>query len=652
MLPHSSPVAAVLALARQCQSAGQLAEAGGLYRQLLAREPDCGDALAGLGQVAYQGGDLEQARDCFQRVLRLCPADATTHFRLGNVYQLQGYLTAAVGSYRQAIRHQPAYAEAWCNLGRALALQGQLEAARVHLQQAVRLQPEGFEALCNLAHVYQAQSQLEAAREAYERALQLQPECGIVRRQLGMLLQTLGQLEAAAAQLEIAIQQCPTDTEAYYALGTVRQQQDELDAAILAYQAVLRLHPQHALAHYNLGVAYQAQHRLDEAYPHYQAALRLQPNAIDPLCNLAALAHEQGDFDAALAWCQAAIQQQADYPLAQWNRAIVWLSQGNLAQGWPAYEWRWAALQRAPRMLPMPQWDGTSLQGRTILVWAEQGVGDEVLFASCVPALLAHAAHVICQCDPRLAPLFARSFPTATIVATTRTAPLPLARLPACDVHCPLGSLPGMLRSTLGHFPLQVGYLQADPHRQALWQARLAALGPGLKVGLAWRSRRDRKQALHAYTTLADWQAVFGVPGLQWVNLQYDGAAAELASVEARWGVRVHTWADLDVEQDLDEVAALMLGLDIVLAPDTAVAQLGGAVGVPVWRLTVLGGEETRLGTDILPWFPTVRLYMQPRPGDWRSVLERLGHDLSVLSHSDTAPRDSLAAITLERAQT
>jgi hypothetical protein len=276
--------------------------------------------------------------------------------------------------------------------------------------------------------------------------------------------------------------------------------------------------------------------QLDAAAWHYREALRWQADLLDASCNLAAVLHEQGHHEAALASCQTAQHYQPNYALAHWNRAIIWLSQGRLRHGWPAYDWRWAALNRAPRTLPYPRWDGGPLQQRTILVWPEQGVGDELLFASCVPDLLPTAAHVILECDPRLAPLFSRSFPTVTVCGRPRQAWPQAADGPrrASDVHGAAGGLPGHCRPHLGHFPGPPGYLQVSPACQAQWRTCLAALGAGLKIGLAWRSRQGRRQAAPAYAALAAWEPVLRVGGAHWVNLQYDGVVPELAWIEAQ----------------------------------------------------------------------------------------------------------------------
>ena len=606
-------------LAQALASQGRLTEAADLHNSL--------------GGLYLEGGQLPEAIACFQRALRLQPRHAMAHSNLGQALRRQGDLATAQAHQQIAVQLRPDLAAAHLNLGGVLQARGKLAEARVAYQTAIRLAPESVTAHVHLGKVLQRQGDVEAAGLAYQTALRLQADCVEAHRRLGIIRQAQGRYEEAKAALHTAVRLCPEDAEAHYYLGMVAQQQDDLAGAVAAYQAALHYQPAHALAHYNLGVAYQQLHQLDAASWHYREALRWRADLLDASCNLAAVLHEQGHLEEALASCQTALQHQPDYPLAHWNRAIIWLSQGRLRQGWAAYAWRWVALNRPPRPLPYPRWGGEPLQHRTILVWPEQGVGDELLFASCLPNLLSRADHVILECDPRLAPLFSRSFPTVTVCGRPRQARAQAADGPrrAIDVHCPAGDLPGHWRPHLGHFPRRQGYLQVAPERQAQWRIRLAALGPGLKIGLAWRSRQGRRQAAQAYAALAAWEPVLRVAGVHWVNLQYDGAAAELAWVEAQWGVKVWQWEALDVEQDLDGVAALMTVLDIVIAPDTAVAQLGGAVGAPVWRLTMFGEDEMGLGTGVSPWWPTLRVYRQARPGEWGQVMARLATDIRQL---------------------
>ena len=440
--------------------------------------------------------------------------------------------------------------------------------------------------------------------------------------------QQAGDVEQAERLYRTALRWHLSCPEAHHNLGVVCQAQGRLQEAIAAYQESLRLQPDYAEAHYNLGVAWQAQVHLDAAVVEYHTALCLKPDFVEAQHNLGMVRQEQGHLSAALAAYEAVLHYVPDDPEAQWNRALVWLAQGNLAQGWPAYEWRWRTSQ-APQRFPFPLWDGTPLAGRTLIITAEQGMGDELLFASCLPDLRTQDGHIVIACDTRLAPLFARSFPTATVYGVDRHAMAAwVPPVPSIDVYLPMGSLPLYLRPTLAHFPVPAGYLVPHPTRWQHAQQRLAALGPGLTIGIAWRSLKTRQQPAH-YPSLRHWRPLLTLPGVHFVNLQYDDAAAELRTVQQQWGVTIHTWDDLDLFHDLDGAAALLAAMDLVLGPETVITALAGSLGVPVWRLTVAGGSWTSLGTDGCPWFPSMRVVCPQQRGQWDDVLSRVARDIA-----------------------
>ncbi|MGE3536951.1 MAG: tetratricopeptide repeat protein [Candidatus Tectimicrobiota bacterium] len=505
---------------------------------------------------------------------------------------------------------------------------GQWSRAEHLCRQLLVRAPRTVEALQLLGMLAHTQGRHALALVYLKHALALQPACGALHRCLGMVYCALDRLAEAEQHYQWAQRADPTDAEIANNLGVVRHLQGELDGAVEAYRAALQYRPTFAEAARNLGTALQAQGHLAQASAAYRTALALQPDFASAHNNLAGVLQEQGQPEAALAHYEAAIRLEPQSPRAQWNRALLWLAQGNLQQGWPAYEWRWQGLQPL-RTWPVPRWDGTPLGQRTLLVWAEQGLGDEILFASCFPSLLAQGGHCVLECEPRLAPLFARSFPSATVVGSRRDACHWLQGVPAPDVQIPAGSLPGYLRPDLESFPTQAGFLRPDPAYVQQYQQRLQALGPGLKVGISWRSAVLTPQRSPYYTALEQWQSILSTPGVHFVNLQYGQCAAELHMAQTHWGVTLHTWDDLDLSHDLDQLAGLMSALDLVLAPDNAVTALAGSVGQTVWRLTVAGGAWDRLGTTHSPWFPSLRAVMQQHWGVWDDVLDRIASALA-----------------------
>lgn len=541
-------------------------------------------------------------------------------------YHQQGDLQQAAPLYHAVLQHDPRHVEALLGLGVLAGRTGDYGRAATLLRQAIALQQHAPLSHYNLGFVLMRQGDLVGAAAAYERALQLDPSFTEAYQNLGVVRQEQGLWEAAEAAYRTVLRLQPDYVAAYNNLGTVLKARGDLDAARAAYATAIRLRPDFAEAYNNMGLLWQEQHNLCAARTAYETAIRLKPQYAEAHHNLGAVFQELGDLDAALAAYETALHYDPHLARARWNRALVWLAQGNLVQGWPAYEWRLQTLPQ-PQGFPQPRWDGAALHGRTILVWAEQGVGDEILFASCVVDLVAQASHVVLACDPRLASLFGRTFPTATVCGTARDDLSWLAQAPPSDVYVPMGSLPLYLRPTLASFPAHRGYLVPDATLLGQYRQRLAALGTGLKVGIAWRSLAARRHD-PAYTTLTQWRALLAVPGVHFVNLQYDQAEAEVAAAEASLGVRIHGWDDLDLFNDFDGVAALIAALDLIIGPETTVTALAGALGRPVWRLTGAAGGWTSLGTHASPWFPSMRVWRQRQYGRWDEPLAQMAQKL------------------------
>jgi Flp pilus assembly protein TadD len=543
---------------------------------------------------AHQAGALPIAARLYQRLLEQQPQHAEAYHGLGVVASQSGQHAKAVALLRHAVALRPEVASLHHDLGTALLRQGEVNAAGESYRLALRLQPNNAEAHNSLGNVLHLQGHLAAARLQYQEAIRLQPDCLKAHNNLGLLLKQQGHLAAARAQFDRALQLAPQVAEMHHNLGLVCVAQEDLPAATAAFVAALRLRPRYAEAYNSLGSVLQAQGDLPGALSAYQKALALQP----------------------------------DYADAQWNLALARLPYGDLRQGWPAYEWRWRTIAE-PRAFPYPAWDGSTLTNATLLIHAEQGIGDELLFATCFPEVMAKARHVVIECAPRLASLLQRAYPPATVVAGRRLHDdlLWLQQLPSIDVQIATGSLPRYVRATLAQFPPRPGYLVPDAARQAVWRQRLTALGPGMLVGIAWRSRVARRGSSY-YTSLEQWGAVLQSPGIHWVNLQYDDSVPELNAAQQRWGITIHTWNDLDLFHDFEGVAALMSCLDLIIAPATTTAVLAASLGQPVWRLSTYNRDWEVLGTDVVPWFPSMRLYRPPQPGDWRQVLARVADDL------------------------
>jgi len=248
------------------------------------------------------------------------------------------------------------------------------------------------------------------------------------------------------------------------------------------------------------------------------------------------------------------------------------------------------------------------------------------------------------ECEPRLVALFARSFPALEVVPRT-TPPHPATA--QADLQIPAASAGRWLRASLDQFPRHHGYLRADPERVVHWRQRLHGLGPGLTVGICWRSGITAGMRALACTDLQQWGPILSVPGVHFINLQYDECRAELDQARTRFGVRIHDLSGIDLKQDLDDGAALTAALDLVVSANTAAATIAGALGKPVWVLTLTSAENWfTMGQNYIPWFPAARMYGRAWDHPWDEVLERLSLDLADLTSAGAASRDLAGALT------
>ncbi|WP_448205587.1 tetratricopeptide repeat protein [Azospirillum sp. sgz302134] len=625
-------IAATLGRAVADHQGGRLREAEQGYRAVLAANPHHPDALHLLGVLALQVGHADAALELIGGAIALDDGVADYHDNLGSAFSALNRFDEAAEAHRRAATLSPESARVRYNLGNAFQAQDMPGLAALAFTAAVELQPDYAKAWYNLGNALRAQHRTADALRALARAVALSPGMVEAHNNLSDALVAAGRLDEALAQTRLALRLRPDDAKAHYNLGAVLQKKEAYEGAEIAYRQALRRDPNHLMALNNLGGVLQKLGHPEQAELCYRQALRLHPHFVEAIYNLGNALQAQGKLDKAEVCYEEALAQNPELATASYNLALLALLHGQIERGWHGYGTRFAAGQAVPdRRIDAPLWQGEGLRGRRLLIWREQGVGDEILFASCYADVIAWGGGpVTIETDRRLVGLFARSFPRATVRAQTidpegRETVVP----PDCDLQIPAGSLPLLLRSTLGGFDQTGPWMRPDPARVALWRERLDALGPGLKVGIGWRSQLITRERKGAYTTLDQWGPIFAVPGVVFVNLQYDDCAAEIAAAEARFGVRIHRWDDLDLKDDFEGAAALTANLDLVISPAMSAGELAGALGVPVWRF---GAQDwTQLGCAVRPWFPTMRLF-QPRTGEsFDDVLAHMAATLKTL---------------------
>jgi hypothetical protein len=312
-------------------------------------------------------------------------------------------------------------------------------------------------------------------------------------------------------------------------------------------------------------------------------------------------------------------------------RALALLSTGEFEAGWRDYEERKRVYPvYAMRKLPYPEWDGASLAGKRLLIYHEQGLGDEIMFASCFRDALRSGAQCLIECSPRLEAIFSRSFPAASIVVADQTSPdlSHLAALPACDFQIAAGSLPRFFRRCATDFPGAGAYLFADPDSIARWRARIQTLGAGLNIGLSWRGGAVHTNQANRSIRLDAMLPVLSTPGCNFICLQYGPHTDDLANLGSQHGVTVHCWAD--ALASIDETAALVGALDLVISVDTSVAHLAAALGKPTWVMVPSSAEWRYMTTGPgMPWYPSMRIFRRQFDAGWVPTVEQVAAELA-----------------------
>lgn len=506
-------------------------------------------------------------------------------------------------------------------------------------QRAVEPTPDDVKSLLAQAATHVVSGHTEDAADCFELALALVPDHLPALLGLARLRRETGDCAAALCLLERAAQAAPRGAEPYFELGLTHNRNGDTRAALLSYERALVLAPDHVAAGVNAGLIHLAQlGDARSAQRYFERAAALQPDSVAAQANLGLALQEQGQFDAALAHYNRLIEAHPGIAEYRWNRGIALLSRGDFANGWSDYELRNVRTGRSvARRFPFAEWDGAALSGRHILIYGEQGIGDEIMFASCVPDVLRQARGVVIECDVRLAPLFQRSFPAARVHGAPRDNKRDwLQAFPALNVQTAAGSLPRFLRRDWSDFPRHEGYLAADAARRAHWQTRLAALGGGLKVGICWRGGTPKTRRETRSLAIEQCLPLFAASGCHFISLQGGDCGDEVAVAE-RHGARLHWWPQ--VMRDIDELAALIMALDLVIAVPSTMVHLAGAQGRPLLVMLSASPEWRYLWQgERMPWYPSAHLFRQSAPGHWDSVMRQVQRYLTGAALRGTPP--------------
>jgi tetratricopeptide (TPR) repeat protein len=587
-----SKIDAAIQLAVRHFQAGRWAEGAAVCREILAVEPGHAAALHLMGLAEGNAGNLNDAIELVRKAIASNPYVPEYHSNLSKLLYDQSRIGESIAEARAAIQLLPGISAAWVNLGRGLHRNGKLSEA--------------------------ASAFVEAAR--------LEPGVPEFQRLAGNELLSAGQMQRAVQYFRrlAQISEAEQNGGAHYDLGVALAANMQWDEAIAAYRQAVELNPSDERAWNNLGNTYKRAGRLTEAVDALREAIRLKPDWGEAHCNLGGALVSQGEIESAAEVFGVALEKSPEHPVIHYNHGVLLLLRGDYERGWSEYEWRWKCSEvHVPTRIDSPAWRGEPLEGKRILLHAEQGLGDTIQFSRYVPMVAERGGAVFLCVQPETVRLLGNLRGVRQVGDNPK-------QLPACEAYCYLMDLPLAFGTRVESIPRTSPYLYPDPNLREKWGRKLP-MGTDLKVGLAWAGRPTHASDLLRSMKLSQFAPLSKVAGVAFYSLQ-KGAGSEQA-IAPPVGMN---WIDLVAEiKDLADTAALISHLDLVITVDSAVAHLAGAMGKPVWILTRFAPDwRWMLKREDSPWYPTARLFRQTVPGEWGTVVERVCRELEGVKKS------------------
>lgn len=567
-------------------------EAEAAHRMASVIDPSGIDANFNLALALFRQKRFEDAGRVLDRLAILAPELPDLYALRGELLRAEEQPGAAVEALSKAITLGMKTADVYVNLGLALEDLSRSDEAMAALSVAGALSPEDAAACFHLGNQYRARGQLDEAAEYFRRALTLRPDLAEAHNNLGLVLQAKDESVMAAVCFEKALALDPAMDAAHSNLGSSLLKQGWMENAISSFRQALAINPNSAEAWNNLGNVYFRLRRLDEAEGAYRESLRLKPSYVE----------------------------------ADLNLGILLLLKGDFTEGWRRYENRWGlpgVAEKRPKFA-QPEWAGEALAGKTLLVYSEQGMGDNIQFIRYLPVLRKRypGARIYFWC---LAPLYRLFQECAAAWGIEALPPTIAGGLPPIDYQVALLTLPLRLATVLASIPAEVPYIKAPSELREKWAERLAHL-PGKKIGLVWAS--GEIYAYHRFRTirLKQLESLFAAEGVSWVSLQKGSGASQIAEE----GFDAKIFDPMDTVEDFADTAAIIANLDLVISVDTSVPHLVGALGVPVWLLDRFDTDwRWLLDRSDCPWYPTMRIFRQTTFGDWGPVMDATANALT-----------------------
>ena len=588
-----------------------------LLRDALKVQPKHPEILNNLGIALRDTAQPDEAIQCFQEALRLHPHYPEALNNLGSVYQNQEKFSEAASLYEQALRLRPDYITATGNLATALRMLGQYERSVECYRQVLKQVPAETKYWIGLGLAHRKLRQADDAVACFQRALQLTPNDFAIYNFLAGALQDQGKWDSAIDFYNRVLQIDPINPEVYVNLGSCWWSKNNLPIAVHCYQLALSQKPDMVDAQINLGAALWGVGRREEGRAKIEDVLRREPNNIAALINYGIMFHDEGHPGDALPVFDRVLGQEPNNRMAQWRKSLVLLALGQYREGWELYETGLGhRAMRGPHLVNEKPWGGAPMPNKRLLITCEQGFGDSLQFIRYAEKAKQCFDQVIVLCPKHLVRLFKGLPYVANAVETVEQG--------AFDTHVSMLSLPHRFGTTVETIPAQTPYLFVAPDVQNKWDEKFTGIG-GLKVGLAWAGSAREEQTNSGQVdqrrsiSLELMKPFFDTPNVRFYNLQKDKAAEQIKKA----GLENALIDFMPEANDFADTAALINNLDLVITVDTSVAHLAGGLGKPVWILSRYDACWRWLKNQpTSPWYPTARIFGQPKPADWDSVLK------------------------------
>lgn len=667
-----------------CQEQNDFVSAERLYQVILSEYPNQFEALFLLGLLKIDQGEYESAvhsfhkalnvsadnadvynylavawlglnkysvaLECLKKSVEFKPDYSEAYYNMGIVFQKMGDIFNAELSYKRTIYFNPENAVAYHNLAILLCEQGKFKDSEINYRRAIEINNNYFLAYNNLGDLLQKSDKLSEAIDCYKKAVKLKPDYADAYYNLGIALQRLGNYSDAITSFKQAVMINPNLPEFHYHLGNALSNKGEFEESVKSYREALKfqsgnaetylnlsvsllklgmadesvlncykaidINSDYAEAYHNLGVAFNDMGRFNDAVDSYKHALQIKPDYREAHVNLGNSYKNMLKLDEAIKCFSLAVTDKDEYDAGRMNRALTWLLKGDFRQGWPAYEHRLLKKEYPKRKFHSPRWDGMPLNGKTILVYSEQGLGDTIQFVRFLPMLKKTGARVVFECQESLLPLLKRCDGIDDIVVLKKD----IDHLIKFDVHLPLLSLPLLLGVTLDSIPASVPYIFPDCEIVSK-MAGILCPDTNFKVGIVWAGNPKQSNDRNRSCRLDCFALLGNVPGVTLYSLQKGSPESQINNPPDGLSV-----CDLNsVMCGFSDTAAFIYNLDLVISVDTAVAHLAGAIGKPVWALVChCPTWYFQLDRDDCAWYPTMRLFRQPKPRDWDAVLQKV----------------------------